>query len=158
MDCFETAVALIAGVEGGWARDPHDPGGETKFGISKRAYPALDIASLTIDQAKAIFRRDYWTPHGCAAMPWPWALAVFDGEVNQGGVVALAQDALGVAKDGVAGQATLRAMGLAPPDRFRAFLALRAMRYAAANDFARFGRGWLARLIHIAQAAEHPPG
>lgn len=45
--------------EGGYVNDPNDPGGETKYGISKRSYPNLDIKNLTIDQAVAIYRKDY---------------------------------------------------------------------------------------------------
>ena len=60
MSNFDRAFRFLIGEEGGYSADPHDPGGETKFGISKRAYPQLDIKSLTLDQAKAIYRRDYW--------------------------------------------------------------------------------------------------
>ena len=33
--------------EGGYVNDPTDKGGETNFGISKRAYPNLDVFNLT---------------------------------------------------------------------------------------------------------------
>jgi len=39
---FQQAFERTIGFEGGYANDPRDPGGETKYGISKRAYPALD--------------------------------------------------------------------------------------------------------------------
>ena len=42
---FDRAFELLIGSEGGYVNDPHDPGGETKYGISKRSYPTLDIAS-----------------------------------------------------------------------------------------------------------------
>lgn len=48
--------------EGGYVNDPADPGGETKFGISKRSYPKLDIKNLTGDYAKEIYLRDYYNP------------------------------------------------------------------------------------------------
>ena len=48
--------------EGGYVNDPDDPGGETKFGISKRAYPQLDIKNLTEADAMEIFYRDYYLP------------------------------------------------------------------------------------------------
>jgi lysozyme family protein len=58
---FKEAVAdLIDNWEGGYENDPEDPGGETKFGISKRSYPSLDIAGLTRDHAIAIYYRDWW--------------------------------------------------------------------------------------------------
>lgn len=62
---FEKAVAFVLRHEGGYTNDNRDPGGETKFGISKRAYPSLDIKNLTEEQAKVIYRRDYWDRAGC---------------------------------------------------------------------------------------------
>ena len=45
-----------------YVNDPADPGGGTKFGISSRAYPDLDIRHLTAQDAAVIYRRDYWNP------------------------------------------------------------------------------------------------
>lgn len=157
MDFFESAFALVVSVEGGASHDLSDPGGATKFGISQRAYPALDIARLTLEEAKALYRRDYWDAHRCGLMPWAWALAVFDGAVNQGDAVTLLQRALGTAQDGVVGAETLALLSQADPEAFPTFLALRAERYAATHGFPVYGRGWLKRLFVIAQAAEHPP-
>jgi lysozyme family protein len=42
------------------SNDPKDPGGMTKWGISKRSYPDLDIAGLTREQALEIYYRDWW--------------------------------------------------------------------------------------------------
>ncbi len=46
--------------EGGYVFDKNDLGGETKFGISKRSYPALNIRDLTLEDAKKICYRDFW--------------------------------------------------------------------------------------------------
>ena len=54
-DLFEVAVDFILSVEGGLVDDPTDPGGLTKFGISQRAYPKLNIRDLTADTAKALY-------------------------------------------------------------------------------------------------------
>lgn len=37
-----------------------DPGGTTKWGVSQRAHPEVDVESLTRDGALEIFREDYW--------------------------------------------------------------------------------------------------
>ena len=58
---FEAAFAKTLKFEGCYVDDPADPGGETKFGISKRAYPDLDIEALSEGDAGEIYRRDYWT-------------------------------------------------------------------------------------------------
>ncbi len=57
---FNLAVKVILVNEGGYVSNPSDPGGETNFGISKRAYPQLDIKNLTADQAAELYRHDYW--------------------------------------------------------------------------------------------------
>jgi hypothetical protein len=46
--------------EGSYVNDRQDPGGETKYGISKRSYPKLDIKNLTQYQAKQIYFADFW--------------------------------------------------------------------------------------------------
>lgn len=37
----------------------NDPGGKTKYGISQKAYPALNIKALTLNEVKKIYFRDY---------------------------------------------------------------------------------------------------
>jgi len=51
---------LMFDIEGGLAEDPLDPGGVTKFGISQRAYPDVDVRGLTREKATLIMRDDYW--------------------------------------------------------------------------------------------------
>ena len=45
---FDQAFERVIGHEGGYVNDPRDPGGETKYGISRRAYPGEDIAGMTL--------------------------------------------------------------------------------------------------------------
>ena len=81
---FERALKFVLQHEGGLVEDPRDPGGVTKYGISQRAYPHLDIRKLTVEQAREIYLRDYWIRAGCDALPWPRDLLVFDTAVNLG--------------------------------------------------------------------------
>ena len=62
---FEKAFMFVLKWEGGYTNDPDDPGGETKYGISKRQYPYLDIKHLTLEQAKDIYYKDYWLKAKC---------------------------------------------------------------------------------------------
>jgi lysozyme family protein len=57
---FNLAVPIVLANEGGYVNDPADPGGETKYGISKRSYPGIDIKNLTVEQATAIYLKDFW--------------------------------------------------------------------------------------------------
>lgn len=84
---FQLGLSFVLRWEGGekYTNDPQDPGGETKFGISKRAYPDVDIKSLTRQEAEVIYRRDYWEKVGCDKMDnSDLAIVVFDAAVNCG--------------------------------------------------------------------------
>ena len=84
---FDRAFDLtVIRFEGGaaYTNDPDDPGGETKYGISKRANPDVDILNLTKAAAKEIYRHRYWNPIGGDEMPYPWDVIVFDTAVNLG--------------------------------------------------------------------------
>lgn len=81
---FEKAVAFTIKWEGGYVNDPDDPGGETKYGITKKSYPDIDIKSLTVDDAKEIYWNDYWLKSGCENLEPKTAVAVFDTAVNTG--------------------------------------------------------------------------
>lgn len=72
------AVGITLGFEGGYSNDSVDPGGETNFGISKRAHPEVNVRNLTRDQAAAIYKTDYWDEGGCAGLPWPMSAVHFD--------------------------------------------------------------------------------
>ena len=155
MSNFDRAIAIVLAEEGGYVNDPRDPGGETKFGISKRQYPDIDIAALTLSDAKDIYRRDYWDVCKCDYLPWPLCLFVFDSAVNQGvgAAVRMLQRALDVPQDGILGLRTMAAAAKARPWHAARFMAFRAMRYQSTRNFDRFGEGWLIRLFRVAMAA-----
>lgn len=160
---FERAVAVVLEREGVLSEDPADDGGLTKFGISSRAYPALDIRALTREQAVAIYRRDFWLRCGCAELPWRFALAVFDGAVNQGQrtAVKLFQRSIGVRDDGVFGPITLRAALWAHHHErtgpiLADYFSRRIKRYAEHPDWPVFGRGWARRCFLVQQDCLQP--
>ena len=113
---FERAIARLLGDEGGSVDNPADPGGATKFGISRREYPDLDIAALTRAEAIAIYYRDWWQRYRYSDLPGPIGAKLFDLAVNIGPEHAMrclqrALRACGrrVAEDGVMGRATAAA-------------------------------------------------
>ena len=146
---FDDAFAKLIGHEGGYTNNSADPGGETKFGISKRAYPGEDIACLTLERAKEIYRRDYWGPAGCDAVPDAAKFQVFDMAVNSGvrQTIKTVQRAVGESEDGVLGPHTLQALQSMPAARFVArFNATRLAFMAGLPTWPTFGRGWALRI------------
>lgn len=81
---FKLALEFVLKWEGHYSCDPQDPGGETKFGISKRAYPDIDIKSLTKEEAAKIYEKDYWNVMNCDNLEKDLAIVVFDSSVNCG--------------------------------------------------------------------------
>jgi len=151
---FEQAVAMVLKHEGGYSNDTRDPGGETRFGISKRAYPDVDILRLTEDEAKAIYRRDYWNTLRPDEIPAPLAICVFDAAVNMGRdkAIRLLQRACGVAQDGVMGGNTIAAANRLVDPVVR-FSAERIIAYTGIRGFDTFGKGWLRRTVSVALEA-----
>lgn len=89
MTTFDRVIEFILRWEGGYSHDPRDPGGETKYGISKAANPDVDIKNLTVEQAKGIYRKRYWDRIGGDRHDYPTALALMDFAVHSGVDTAL---------------------------------------------------------------------
>lgn len=146
---FDKAFERLIGHEGGYVNDPRDPGGETKFGISKRSYPAEDIKGLTLERAKAIYRRDFWGVAGCDAVPDAMKFDLFDMAVNSGPVTAIKtlQRSAGVTPDGLLGPITLQALNSTPTPRLVArFNGHRLDFMTDLKTWSVFGKGWAKRV------------
>lgn len=149
---FDEAVAHVLRFEGGYSFDKNDPGGETNFGISKRAYPAIEIQSLNMEAARALYRRDYWNALNIEQLPVAIRFLVFDAAVNQGPSAAfrMLQASVDVPPDGVVGLETLTALAAVDPLKLIQRYALaRLKRYWSNPNIERYGQGWLARLIDV---------
>lgn len=148
---FDTAFDVLMKVEGGLVDDPRDIGGLTKFGISKKAYPNLDIESLTLEQAKEIYKKDYWDKCRCDELPPSFDIAVFDTAVNMGCVkaVILLQKAIREKIDGVIGPKTLEAVNKAGQDELRRLLLYRLFEYSLSYGYVHYKNGWFDRLLTI---------
>lgn len=123
---FDLVIDPLLLSEGGYNDRAADRGGPTKYGISQRAYPQLDIKNLTIAKAKAIYKKDYWDKiKGDKIKNQKTAYQIFDIAVNSGpGTAAkLTQQALNLmgyslTVDGVIGPLTLAVLNTAKQDRF----------------------------------------
>jgi len=146
---FEDAIGVVLENEGGYVNDPKDPGGETKYGISKRSYPNLDIKNLTIDTAKGIYFHDFWKFTGVVNQAV--ATKIFDAYVNmKHSAIKIAQQLLNITADGFYGPKTETALNAEDPalflSRYRIALAQHYIEIARAHpEQAKFLQGWLKR-------------
>lgn len=140
----------------GYVNDPFDRGGETKFGVAKKANLDLNITTLTWAQAKDVYYRRYWLEGRCDRLPARVAVLHFDGCVNHGVRRAslYLQQAVGAHADGVIGPMTIRAVQAA--DEFvtcQRICDLREQFYknivARDSTQGRFLRGWLRRITEM---------
>lgn len=149
---FDEAIDIILKFEGGYVNDPNDPGGETNFGISKRAFPEYDIRALTEGAAKQIYKIFYWDRMQCSRLPAYMRLMVFDCAVNQGTFYAtkMLQEAVRTDVDGSIGSLTINAS--ATVDRLYAisYMALRRhLSYSRSKHWDSYGSGWSKRLLEV---------
>jgi len=135
MDYFEPIVKFVLEREGGYINHPADPGGETKYGISKRAYPMEDIKNLTVERAKFLYKRDYYDKAVDEKMTFGQAAFMFDTAVNMG---------VGAAR---------RFWAASNGGDIEQLFALRKARYesiiAARPSSEVFRKGWMNRLDHL---------
>lgn len=145
---FDQAFDRLIDHEGGYVNNVNDPGGETKFGISKRSYPNLNIAKLDIDMARAIYRADFWDLLGESAHP-AVRFQAFDFAVNSGITTALRklQSAIGVADDGHFGPVSRKALAALPVSVVLDNYAAERLDFLSRlTTWTTFGRGWARRV------------
>ena len=158
MSNFDLCLPVILRNEGGYTCDPDDKGNYaygvlkgTKYGISAAAYPDLDIKNLTVLQASAIYKKDYWDNCNLdLIMDANKALQIFDTAVNSGCFesIKIAQEICEVPEDGVLGPITAKAINLNPDfvQRFRQYRVEFYNRIAQNGDNRKYLEGWLDRI------------
>lgn len=82
---YTRIMEMVLSDEGGLSLDRSDPGGVTKWGISERANPGVNIRALSRDQAIAIYKRDWWDKYGYGRISnYTLCLKVFGHAINIG--------------------------------------------------------------------------
>ena len=150
---FDEAFTQLLGHEGNYSDHPSDPGGRTMFGVTERVARnhgfTGDMRTLTRDEAKRIYRDDYWEPVRADELPQQVRYDVFDGAVNSGvkqSVIWL-QRAAGAAADGVIGPKTLAAVHAMTPDRVAKRYNGHRLRFMKdLKNWPSFSRGWAERI------------
>lgn len=165
---FDEAFQRLLGHEGAFQDDREDRGnwttgvigkGElkgTKYGISAMSYPGENINGLTLARSKELYRRDFWGPAGCDAVPEALKFDLFDTAVNAGvkQAIVFLQRATGETEDGVLGPLTIQAAQSMNP--WRLFARFNGHRLDHLNNLAhwpKFGRGWSQRIAENLIAA-----
>lgn len=162
-DDFEKIFDFIIKNEGGYINDLDDPGGETKYGISKRSYPDLIISKLTIEDAKNIYFADYYMKCKCQFMSYPLALCVCDTAVNMGvkKSVKILQKTLNkyyglkLIRDGIIGNETMQAINLITPRNVNEFCLrylnnrIRCYLIIANGKMLKYLNGWINRVCNL---------
>jgi len=154
---FDEIIEVVLHHEGGYVNDPDDPGGETNFGIAKRSHPDVDIANLTKDGAKEIYKEHYWDRNKVESLSEDLRHIYFDMCVNQGRgravkIMQRAANAKGadLKVDGGMGPKTIAAMDGVELDRVRAY---RIKYYAdlvtRKPDLEKFYFGWFRRGLEV---------
>lgn len=110
LDMIDRLIAREGGEK--ITRDPDDPGGVTKYGISKKSHPDLDIENLTYTQAKDIYIQEYYVGNNLQLLPVELQENVLDFVVHSGAVPAIVrlQRVAGAKADGKIGPITVAAI------------------------------------------------
>ena len=155
---FDEIIDVVLEHEGGYVNDPTDTGGETKYGISKRAYPDEDIKELTIERAKELYKKDYWDRFKVESFPDRIRHIFVDMCINMGGgrATKILQEACNsknsykIDVDGGIGKDTIKAAANVEDFRLRAF---RVMFYAELvmkkPEQMKFWVGWFRRSCEV---------
>jgi len=89
---FKDCLNHVLSHEGGYVNHPNDPGGATNKGITLKVYQGFygehlgkeDLRQITIREAGAIYRKNYWDKCKCDSLAAGMDYAVFDQAVNSG--------------------------------------------------------------------------
>lgn len=161
MSAFDLAFERVIGHEGGFGADPKDRGNwttgiigqgqlnGTKFGISAMSYPSLDIKNLTLEKAKAIYKKDFWDRAKADQLAPAISYQLFDIAVNNGNgnAIRMIQRAAGVADDGQIGPISIAAIkAMSVTDVIMRLNAERLLFITKLATFSTYGKGWVNRV------------
>ncbi len=127
---FDLAYEHVKKWEGGYVNNKNDKGGATNFGISIKFLEDFHqtrtgqvllgkmnihkvnvetIKNLTLEQAKAIYKKAFWEDTNISKLPLKFAIVVFDFAVNSGSYAGarILQRAINADVDGIIGPLTI---------------------------------------------------
>jgi len=152
---FKECLDLVLKSEGGWVKNPNDPGGETNLGVTKRVWeeyvghPVESLKKLTKEDVAPLYELKYWRPCYGEVLPRGLDFVIFSMAVNAGPgrAIKLFQSVIGCVPDGVIGP---RTRGLISDSNsatlISKFSEARREYYRTLKTFPIFGKGWLSRV------------
>jgi lysozyme family protein len=162
---FEKAFRKTLDLEGGdkYTNIEGDNGGETKYGISKKAFPNEDIKNLTLERAKYLHYTYYWEPLKLDGVDSHIAEEMYDTAFNMGvgTAIKILQDSINFLSpsntlevDGKMGPKTLESfkywINKDEEALFRCLNGFQFMRFVQIvlhnNTQKKFSRGWMKRI------------
>lgn len=175
---FLKAFDMLMEDEGGFVNDPNDPGGATKYGITKKTYELfigreveiIEMKHLTLDVAKEIYFKNYWIPLSCEYLEnFSVAYCIFNTGVLHG-LVAAAKTSQRVASihsgtsikiDGIIGNQTVKILNLIQPKIFLKLFHKQLLERIETLVFnnpklEKFKNGWLNRTHRLLALADKP--
>lgn len=166
---FDVVFKSLMTSEGGYVNNPKDPGGPTKWGVTQatlaswrgRDVTADDVKALGVDEAKLIFRKQYWDKMNGDELPDGLDLAVTDMAYNSGPgrAATTLQRALNkcghqLVVDGQIGLNTTAAVQQTDVNMLiDAFAAERLAFLRTTKGWNTFGRGWTNRVESVTTQA-----
>ena len=153
---FNTAFDLLITHEGGFSNHPDDPGGATMYGVTEKVARAEgftgSMRNFSLNDAKTIYRKNYWDACRCDQMPDTLRYPLFDAAVNSGANQAIKwlQSAVGVKADGVIGPVTQQSVNVAPAQATRQKMIGNRLRFMTElKNWPSFSKGWSRRIASI---------
>lgn len=157
---YDDALDRMLAHEGGYTNHPDDPGGPTNYGITIADYrkyimpnaTASDVRSMSLADAKAIYRPRYWDIQRCSDLPSGVDYAIFDYGVNSGvgRSPKVLQRLVGVPADGRIGPVTLEAVNARDADELvNAICDERLAFLKRLKTWPVFGAGWGRRVSEV---------
>ena len=154
--CFDLVIVN----EGGFVDNKLDPGGATTWGCTQAVWEKYightvtvdDIKSLTKEDVKPLYKRNYWDAIHGDALPSGLDYCIFDCAINSGTnrAAKFIQEIVGVPADGAIGNNTISAIAqINPVTLINEFSDKRQEFLKSLKTFPVFGKGWTKRVTEV---------
>lgn len=158
---FDRAINKMLNLEGGKTYEKSDRGGKTNLGITQRTYndwkdsikqPRADVFNITVEEAKEIYKQNYWNIIKGSKLPHLIAQAILSMALTDGPQDAIrhTQKILGIPPTGTMGPITMKAIWSAAKQKGESKITnyivdKQIQRYQSDEQAKTYGKGWTNR-------------